>query len=100
MMKKRKAISPPQGAEETTSHKKASVKSSPPSLPSPTPAVVSLSSNADELSRTQAALKALQARFAQEAEEKKALKTQNERLTFEVDELKTELAFFRCDSTP
>ena len=99
-MKKRKAISPPRGAEETTSDKKVSVKSSPPSLPSPTPAVVSLSSNADELSRTQAALKALQARFAQEAEEKKALKTQNERLTFEVDELKTELAIFRCDSTP
>ena len=85
------------------------------------------SSPADELSRTQAALKALQDRFAQE---KKALLTQNEQLqtqnqqlhsrveqldmrlvqqeqdskatikglTFEVNELKTELAIFRCFS--
>ena len=89
-------------------------------------AAVPLSSNTDELFQTQAALKALQDRFA---EEKKALQTQNKQLQtqnkqlhsrnerldmqlvqqeqnstamikdllFEVDELKTELALFRCD---
>ena len=82
-------------------------------------AAVPLSSNTDELFQTQAALKALQDRFA---EEKKALQTQNEQLQsrnehlnmrlvqqeqnskamikdllFEVDELKTELL---CSGVP
>ena len=118
-------------AEEPNSHKKSSHESPPPSLSSSNvsstaPVAISLFSPADELSQTQAALKALQDRFAQE---KKALLTQNEQLqtqnqqlhsnveqldmrlvqqeqdskatikglTFEVNELKTELAIFRCD---
>ena len=125
-MPKRKANSRSKpGAQERHSHKKSSAESSPPPLPlnnacSTAPAAVPLSSNADELSRTQAALKALQDRFA---EEKKTLQTQNKQLQsrnehlnvrlveqeqnskavikgllFEVDELKTELAVFRCAS--
>ena len=123
-MPKRKANSK-RGTENPHSHKKSSAESPPPPLTlnnvcSTAPAAVPLSPNADELSRTQADLKALQDRFAQE---KKALQAQNKQLQsrnehlnlrldqqernseamikdllFEVNELKTELALFRCAS--
>ena len=107
------------GAEEPNSHEKSSADSPPLSssnVSSLVSATVSPASNAAELSRTKAILKALEDRFAQVLTENQTLQAQNkglqlqliqqkqnsnsiiENLSFEVDELKTELTVFRCDS--
>jgi len=119
-MGKRKANrKPPNNAQVEGPNKKECISNSneqSPALPAPLVHASSSAGAVDELVKAQAALQALESRFAQVVAENQALQAQNKQLqseliqerqdssrsralvrglTFEMDDLKTELTFLR-----